>query len=229
MNDLINSGEAKNFEFKNEEEMKMQNQQFSANKKEEYFKTIFDNLPGGVSVINVKGEILYQNKSSQQILGIQDNSSVKDNFFSYIQSSDKNKIIGLFSNSTPNFKENHLFLFKKSNTNGQIIDIEGSANFFLNSQKDKLLLLNYRDMTLQNENEKEQKLRINYLQTFLGIRLLFNDDEPENLLTKFVELLSKTSNFRHPSKVVYNLLISKSIKQRIIKKRTKIKLSNNWT
>ena len=114
---------------------------------EQYYKTIMENNADGISVINAKGENMFQSESAKKIMGYNTKDRIRKSVFSIMHSEDVIKMKQMLKKYSKKVGITIEIKFRAMHRDGTIRFLQGTAKNMLHSPIVKGIILNYRDVT----------------------------------------------------------------------------------
>ncbi len=128
---------------------------------EDYFKALIENSVDAISVINDKGENIYQSRAFSKMMGYETTERVGKNAFEYMHPDDKQRIVFHFVSALTKPGVIEHINFRAFHCDGTIRYLEGTAKNMLENSAVKGIVVNYRDITArklaEEENDKLQE------------------------------------------------------------------------
>ncbi|MBI9039667.1 MAG: PAS domain S-box protein [Bacteroidales bacterium] len=126
---------------------------------EKYFRALIENSNDVISILDEKGNIIYESPSHKRVLGYNTGDLIGKNAFEFVHSDDRERISLEFTellNKPDEIKPVH---FRFLHKDGTWRFLEGSGQNLIKAPEVKGIVINYRDVTERKRNEKElQKL-----------------------------------------------------------------------
>ena len=124
---------------------------------EEYFRALIENSNDVISILDEKGNIMYESPAHKKVLGYDTGELISSNVFELVHPDDKEQVhlqfAGLLKQSGGIEQVHFRFLHK----NGYWIYLEGAGRNLLKSHEVNGIVVNYRDVTHRIHTEKELK------------------------------------------------------------------------
>ncbi|MCD4794752.1 MAG: PAS domain S-box protein [Bacteroidales bacterium] len=166
---------------------------------EEYFRTLIENSTDVISILDNKGNIMYESPAHKYVLGYRKGELAGKNSFELVHPDDRDRILVQFTKLLKNPKNFENVNFRYLHKDGTWLHLEGTGKNLLNSPKINGIVVNYRDVSarkkaeqeLKRQNEEYASLNEEYLiQNEELIKAKEKAEESDRLKTEFINNMS---------------------------------------
>ncbi|MEI7627834.1 MAG: PAS domain-containing sensor histidine kinase [Bacteroidota bacterium] len=130
---------------------------------EERFRSLIHHISDIITIVSVKGEIIYQSASARQLMGYEENELRKRNFAEIVHPEDFPALMQSFQKLIEKGGVSELAEFRLLDKNGNYFYIEAQATNQLNNPYIKGIVVNSRDISIRKKAEEERKILIQEL------------------------------------------------------------------
>jgi PAS domain S-box-containing protein len=125
--------------------------------KEEYFQLLIENSSDIITVIDVKGEILYDSPSVERILGYRHGDLVGQNIFHFVHPDDTAHLMGIVKKGSEELGKTIVVEFRFRHRDGSWRMLESLGRGHLNHSGTVIGIINARDITMRKQAEEVLK------------------------------------------------------------------------
>ena len=173
-----------------EEEVKKLREQLAKNVNEEFFKELIKNSTDAFSIIDKKGNNIFQNESNTSILGYSSEERVGRSVFELILFEDREKVIKSFNLGVKRIGTTKKISFRAYHKDGSIRYIEGTAKNMFHSSLIRGMVINYRDVTERKKAEETIKKTLQQIElintNIPNISWKFDIDNDGNFVNAYI-------------------------------------------
>jgi len=126
---------------------------------ERRYRTLIENSTDAITLLDKKGTILYASPSSKELLGLESQDIVGTNAFRYIDREDLGRILGDFKRLADKPGRSLEESYWLTDSNGSRRYVEGRGISFLADSGAVEVLLNYRDSTAKEMNQRRHSAK----------------------------------------------------------------------
>ncbi|OYT17869.1 MAG: hypothetical protein B7C24_00365 [Bacteroidetes bacterium 4572_77] len=155
---------------------------------EEYYRTLIKNSIDAVSIIDIKGNIIFRSITTKKLLGYSNKERISENALDLIIPEDRLRITQTLKELIENPESLKDIEFRVYHKDGTIRHLEGKAKNMLHSPIIKGIVLNYRDVTERINQQnllKQSEHKFKGLFTGMSLGVVFCEaiyDENQNMI-----------------------------------------------
>jgi PAS domain S-box-containing protein len=128
--------------------------EFKLKESEEYFRALIENSNDVISILDEKGNVIYESFSHQKVLGYHPGDMIGNSVFEFVHPNDRQRISQQFVELLQKPGEIEQVNFRFLHKDGAWRYIEGEGRNLLNTPAVKGIVVNYRDVTERIKTEE---------------------------------------------------------------------------